>query len=71
MVILDSFCYFCRKTYLFGSHWNHLIEAIPMSTHKVCFGAKMNFIIGVLLLSEPVNAHLQNKFIVSRTIYAT
>ena len=42
-----------------------------MSTHKVCFGAKMNFIIGVLLLSEPVNAHLQNKFIVSRTIYAT
>ena len=27
------FCYFCTKTYLFPQ------EAIPVSTHKVCFSA--------------------------------
>ena len=39
------FPYCCNKTYLFGAYWNHLIETIPMSTNKICFGAKMMKII--------------------------
>ena len=36
---MDNFCYFCM--YLGGTRWNHLAEAIPMSTHKIGFGAKI------------------------------
>ena len=25
------------KTYVVGTHWNRLAEAIPMSTHNLCF----------------------------------
>ena len=33
------------KTYLVGIDWNRLSEAIPMSTHKICFGAETTEII--------------------------
>ena len=35
------FHYFKTKTYLMGTHWNCLIDAIPMSTHKLSFGLKI------------------------------
>ena len=35
----------CIKTYLVDTHWNCPSEAIPMSTHKICFRAKITKII--------------------------
>ena len=34
------FAFICTKTYLVGTHWNCLSEAIPMSAYKICFSAK-------------------------------
>ena len=31
----------CKKTELVGTDWNCLTEAIPISTHKICFDAKI------------------------------
>ena len=31
------FSYFFTKTYVVGIHWKHLIEALLMSTHNICF----------------------------------
>ena len=39
MIIFFIFVY--NITYLVGTRWNCLGEAIPMSTHKVCFDAKI------------------------------
>ena len=31
------FFYFCIKAYVVGTHLKHLIEALLMSTHNICF----------------------------------
>ena len=31
------FSYLSMKTYIVGTHWNCLNEAIPMTTHNICF----------------------------------
>ena len=36
----ESFFLFSAKTYFVGTHWNGLIEVVPVITHKICFGAK-------------------------------
>ena len=33
--------FFFTNTYLVSTHWNCLCETIPMSTHKICYGAKL------------------------------
>ena len=38
-----SFCYICTKTYLVSTHLSFLTEAIPMSTHKIFFRAKITY----------------------------
>ena len=38
----DNLCYFCSKIYLLGTHWNCLIEAIPVSIQTICFDTKLN-----------------------------
>ena len=40
---LDKSCYFCTKPYLVGTYWHCLSEMIPMSTHKIYYGAKAIF----------------------------
>ena len=40
-IIKYNFSYFCTKIYLVGTYWNRLFEAIPVSTHKIYFGAKI------------------------------
>ena len=37
MIILGFFSYFSIKTYVVGTHWKRLVEALPMSTHNICF----------------------------------
>ena len=37
--------YFCIKTYVVSTHWNCLTEAIPMSTHNICFATKIKIIL--------------------------
>ena len=32
------------KLYLVGTQWDLLMEAIPMSTNKICFGAKISYL---------------------------
>ena len=41
-LVIFTFFFFYTKTYSVGSHWNGLNEAIPKTTHKVCFGRKRN-----------------------------
>ena len=31
------FSYISMKTYVVGTHWKRLSEALPMSTHIICF----------------------------------
>ena len=35
------FSYFSMKTYIVGSYWKCLVEALPMSTHNICFHGKI------------------------------
>ena len=35
------FLFFCSKTLIVGTHSNRLIEAVLMSTHNLCFRAKI------------------------------
>ena len=44
-MVKDNFAYFSIKTYVVGTHWNHLTKAILMSTHKKCFYEKLTKII--------------------------
>ena len=37
LMVTDSFI---EKTYVVGTHWNSLIEAIPMWTYNICYWNK-------------------------------
>ena len=37
-LLIGKKCFYI-KTYIVGTHWNYLIEPIPMSTHKLCSDA--------------------------------
>ena len=64
---------FISVTYVVGTHWNCLIEAIPMCTHKMCpFNNLLFFIINrfsltfQLLFMFQCNEHVEiNKFLCS------
>ena len=44
--------YFSTKKYVVGTHWKRLGEALPMSTHNICFSREINKILcGYPLLS--------------------
>ena len=50
--------YFSTKTYVVGTHWKSLGEALPMSTHNICFNREINKILcGYPLL---LYTHLKN-----------
>ena len=39
------FFFFCMKTYVVGTHYKHLGEALLMSTNNICFHAEIRKII--------------------------
>ena len=45
MIIKGKFAYFFIKTYVVDTHYNHLAEAILMSTHNICFYGELTKII--------------------------
>ena len=54
-VIEDNFHYFSIKTYVVGTHWNCLAEAILMSTHNICFYGE---IMKIILQLSPSTHHI-------------
>ena len=41
------FCYFSMKTYVVGTHWKWLSEALLMSTDKMCFHVEIRKILDI------------------------
>ena len=50
----DNFSYLSiKKTYVVGTHWKRLTEALPMSTHNICFNGELEKIIPELSSNTP------------------